>query len=102
MSRLLLTLVLSCAVPVCAWAQQTAPSATADSPTSAPNVAKKKSRNPFGAVMAELTRAAQEQAEAQRTKPAASASAPATPAHAATPAAPAEVLPVALADSNGR
>ena len=100
MSRLLLTLVLSCAVPVCAWAQQTATPAAADTP--AANAAQKKSRNPFGAVIAELTRAAQEQARAQRTKPTASAPAPTTPAHAATPAAPAAVLPVALADSNGR
>ena len=99
MSRLLLTLVLSCAVPVCAWAQQTATPAAADTP--AANAAQKKSRNPFGAVIAELTRAAQQQAEASHAKAAApTADAPA-PAQRDT-ASGAHGVPVALADSNGR
>ena len=100
MSRLLPLLILSCALPVCAWAQQ-APDASAGVGTATAPVAQKKSRNPFGAVIAELTRAAQQQAEASHAKAAApTADAPA-PAQRDT-ASGAHGVPVALADSNGR
>lgn len=102
MSRLLPVLILSCALPICAWAQQ-APAASAGvgTATATAPVAQKKSRNPFGAVIAELTRAAQQQAEASHAKAAApTADAPA-PAQRDT-ASGAHGVPVALADSNGR
>lgn len=104
MSRLMLSAVLFCAVPACAWAQQAAPAAAMHDTASVPAAAKQKSHNRFSAVIAELTRAAREQAAAAHATPsgatnantAPASTAPATPSTAATAAAP------VLADSNGR
>jgi hypothetical protein len=98
MHRILFTAALLALAPACVHAQAAAPQADTGAQATA-----RKSHNPFGAVIRELTRAAQEQAATAK------AAHPATPA--ATPGShdvapkptPTSAIPAAapaLADSN--
>ena len=98
MRRFLPFALMALAVPTCAFAQS-APvgtSATAAS-TAAVTPAKAKPKSAFGAVIAELTRAAQDQAAAAH-KPTAATSNASAPALPAPPHAAAKAT---LADSSG-
>jgi len=91
MHRILLTATLLALAPACVHAQDAA------SPARAEPAAARKSHNPFGAAMLELTRAAREQAAATPAKAASNAaSAPATPAAAKAPAGPARPATAAV------
>jgi hypothetical protein len=100
MHRILFTAALLAIAPACVHAQAAAPKV--DAPV-APTAVARKSHNPFGAVIQELTRAAKEQAAtAKATRSAPPAATPGS--RDATPkAAPSSAVPAtapALADSN--
>ncbi|AXK72780.1 hypothetical protein DWG18_11150 [Lysobacter sp. TY2-98] len=82
-------------VPACAFAQGAPASKTAAAPADA---TKAKSKSPFGLVIAELTRAAQEKQAAAKVKPDSAGSAAAAPALPPPAHASASAT---LADSSG-
>jgi hypothetical protein len=100
MHRILFTAALLAVAPACVHAQAAAPKSAASAGTT---TVARKSHNPFGAVIQELTRAAQEQAAtAKATRSAAPAPTPGS-RDAAPKAAPASAVPATapvLADSN--
>ena len=92
MHRILSTIALLALAPACVHAQAAPPKAEAPAPAQA---APRKSHNPFGAAMLELTRAAREQAAAK--------AAPAEPAATTTTreaTKPVQREAPVLADSN--
>jgi hypothetical protein len=106
MRRILTTIALLALAPACVHAQAAAKKATtdADAAHDAPAPAKRRSHNPFGEVILELTRAARAQAATTAgTDDAAGPKKDAAPARATVSPLPAAPLPSAapvLADSN--
>lgn len=97
MRRLLPFVLVALAVPSCVYAQASEP-VSKPAPAAPSGAAKPKPRSAFGSVIAELTRAAQEQAAAGHK--AAPQAATTTPAAALPPPPRANATPV-LADSSG-
>jgi hypothetical protein len=99
MHRILFTAALLALAPACVHAQAVAPKADASSATQTP----RKSHNPFGEAIRELTRAAQAQASTTKAAHAPATAAPTGTRDAAPKATPTSAVPATapvLADSN--
>ncbi|MGY3266901.1 hypothetical protein [Lysobacter sp. HA35] len=97
MRRILSVALVAFIAPMCVHAQSTTAVVASSNADASASVAKSKPKSPFGAVMAELTRAAQEQAANSHKPTAAQASTSAT----SLPAPPRASAKTALADSSG-